>query len=221
MRSAPVVLIADENECSFQFAPEELRAHIRYRSSCDIAKSALAGRFVSYRIEPAAPGATAVIRIGSDSFEAFDGRALSREDIARRSVAYATSIADGIAKAGYPTRADEGAMNKPVVFLILCVLVLYVTMVYGPLAAMLVELFPTRIRYFRRPLPYHVGNGWFGGFLPTFAFAMVAATGDIHYGLWYPIIIALAAFVIGLLAVPETRDRISSRPILKPIPMAA
>jgi hypothetical protein len=111
------------------------------------------------------------------------------------------------AAAGYPDKADPATINKPMVVLILFVLVLYVTMVYGPIAAMLVELFPARIRYSAMSLPYHIGNGWFGGFLPTTAFAMVAATGDIYYGLWYPICIAGATLVIGLFFLPETFRR--------------
>jgi hypothetical protein len=108
---------------------------------------------------------------------------------------------------GYPEKADPAAINKPVVVLILWVLVVYVTMVYGPIAALLVELFPARIRYSAMSLPYHIGNGWFGGFLPTTAFAMVAATGDIYYGLWYPIVVAGATVVIGLFFLPETFRR--------------
>jgi hypothetical protein len=109
--------------------------------------------------------------------------------------------------AGYPERADPAQVNKPLVVLILFILVLYVTMVYGPIAALLVELFPTRIRYTSMSLPYHIGNGWFGGFLPTTAFAMVAATGNIYYGLWYPIVVALLTVVIGLFFLPETFRR--------------
>ena len=98
-------------------------------------------------------------------------------------------------------------MNRPMVVLILTILVIYVTMVYGPIAAMLVELFPTRIRYTGMSLPYHIGNGWFGGFLPPTAFAIVAATGDIYSGLWYPILVALMTVVIGIIFMPETKDR--------------
>jgi hypothetical protein len=112
-----------------------------------------------------------------------------------------------LSAAGYPDKADPAAINKPMVVLILFILVLYVTMVYGPIAALLVELFPARIRYSAMSLPYHIGNGWFGGFLPTTAFAMVAATGDIYYGLWYPIVIAGATLVIGLFFLPETFKR--------------
>ena len=109
--------------------------------------------------------------------------------------------------AGYPAKADPAAIDKPLVVAILFLLALYVTMVYGPIAALLVELFPTRIRYTSMSLPYHIGNGWFGGFLPTLAFAMVAATGDIYYGLWYPIVVALVTLVAGILFLPETFRR--------------
>ena len=109
--------------------------------------------------------------------------------------------------AGYPAKADPAQTDTPLVIAILTVLVIYVTMVYGPIEAALVELFPTRIRYTGMSLPYHIGNGWFGGLLPATSFAMVAGTGDIYYGLWYPIVIAMMTFVIGMLFVPETKDR--------------
>ncbi|HEX9954283.1 MAG TPA: MFS transporter, partial [Allosphingosinicella sp.] len=108
---------------------------------------------------------------------------------------------------GYPDKADPARINKPLVVLYLFILVFYVTMVYGPIAALLVELFPARIRYTSMSLPYHIGNGWFGGFLPTTAFAMVAATGDVYYGLWYPIVVAALTVVIGLFFLPETSRR--------------
>jgi len=115
-------------------------------------------------------------------------------------------IGTGIKAAGYPAKADPAGVNKPMVVLFLFILVLYVTMVYGPIAAMLVEMFPTKIRYTSMSLPYHIGNGWFGGLLPTTAFALVAYKGDIYYGLWYPIVIALITVVIGTLFVKETKD---------------
>ena len=108
--------------------------------------------------------------------------------------------------AAYPAKADPARVNTPMLVALLTVLVLYVTMVYAPIAAMLVEMFPTRIRYTSMSLPYHIGNGWFGGFLPTTSFAIVAATGNIYSGLWYPIVIAAATFVIGMLFVRETKD---------------
>jgi MFS family permease len=207
LKTAPVTVLVDPAECSFQFAPGELKEHIKFRSSCDIAKSVLAGKYVSYRIENAAPGTVASVKIGEQSFPAFNATGMSPEDFKTQSTAFQKSVNDAVTAAGYPAKADPAQMNVPMIILILTILVLYVTMVYGPIAALLVELFPTRIRYSGMSLPYHIGNGWFGGFLPTFAFAMVAATGDIFYGLWYPIIIALGTFVIGILFLPETKDR--------------
>ncbi|HWP16603.1 MAG TPA: MFS transporter, partial [Xanthobacteraceae bacterium] len=122
-------------------------------------------------------------------------------------VIFDAALPDLLAEAGYPAKADPSQINKPFVVAILFILALYVTMVYGPIAALLVELFPTRIRYTGMSLPYHIGNGWFGGFLPPTAFAIVAASGNIFSGLWYPIIVALMTFVIGLLLMPETKDR--------------
>jgi hypothetical protein len=124
---------------------------------------------------------------------------------------YGKRLNEAVGEAGYPARADPAAVNKPLVVAILFLLALYVTMVYGPIAALLVELFPTRIRYTSMSLPYHIGNGWFGGFLPTVAFAMVAATGDIYYGLWYPIAVAVMTVVVGSIFLPETfRRRLTS-----------
>ena len=108
--------------------------------------------------------------------------------------------------AGYPPKADPDKINKPMVVGILFILMIYVTMVYGPIAAMLVELFPTRIRYTSMSLPYHIGNGWFGGLLPSITFAMVAQNGNIYHGLWYPIGVAAMTLVVGLLFVKETKD---------------
>ncbi|MFM8782242.1 MAG: MFS transporter, partial [Gemmatimonadota bacterium] len=111
-----------------------------------------------------------------------------------------------LTEAAYPTKADPERIDTPMVVLILWILVLYVTLVYGPIAAMLVEMFPTRIRYTSMSLPYHIGNGWFGGFLPTTSFAIVAATGDIYSGLWYPVIIATLTLIVGAIFVRETKD---------------
>jgi sugar phosphate permease len=130
---------------------------------------------------------------------------LSKEDASAKDKEFTDALKEIIKGAGYPAKADPTQINKPMVLLLLVLLVLYVTMVYGPIAAMLVEMFPTRIRYTSMSLPYHIGNGWFGGLLPTTAFALVAYKGDIYYGLWYPIIIALATAVIGILFVRETR----------------
>ena len=138
--------------------------------------------------------------------QSYDASKLPKEEAAAKEKAFAKDLADAIKAAGYPSKADPAQMNKGMVLVLLTILVIYVTMVYGPIAAMLVELFPTRIRYTSMSLPYHIGNGWFGGLLPTTSFALVAFKGDIYYGLWYPIVIALITFVIGTLFVKETKD---------------
>jgi hypothetical protein len=146
----------------------------------------------------------AVVRIGSQAISAFEGAALPPAEFAAQSTQFALSLAAGLAAAQYPLSADPERINHGMVLAILTLLVVYVTMVYGPIAAWLVELFPPRIRYTSMSLPYHIGNGWFGGFLPTVSFALVAYTGDIYYGLWYPIGIALMTVVIGGFFLRET-----------------
>ena len=200
-RVSPVVAVADVRECSFQFNPVGTAA---FTSSCDVAKSALARRGIPYSNRRAEAGAAAYIAVGDIHVASFD--ATGDEDGSARA-AFDAALSDALAQAGYPASADPAAINTPMVVLVLFVLVLYVTMVYGPIAAMLVELFPTRIRYTSLSLPYHIGNGWFGGFLPTVAFAIVAASGNIYSGLWYPVIIAAITFVVGMIFGPETKDR--------------
>jgi MFS family permease len=203
--SAPVTVVADPKECSFQFDP--VGKNPFDSTSCDIAKSFLAKASVSYQRQDAPAGTVAVIRSGSNSFTAPDPRVVKGAERKAAIAAYQKQVKGALAAAGYPDKADPAAINKPMVVLILFILVLYVTMVYGPIAALLVELFHARIRYSAMSLPYHIGNGWFGGFLPTTAFAMVAATGDIYYGLWYPIVVAGLTLVLGLLFLPETYKR--------------
>jgi len=135
----------------------------------------------------------------------FRGSELPAAQFAQARTAWESQLGAALAAAGYPAKADSALVNKPLVVAILFVLVFYVTMVYGPIAAALVEMFPTRIRYTSMSLPYHIGNGWFGGFLPTTAFAIVAATGDVYSGLWYPVVVALLTVVVGLLFVPDRR----------------
>jgi predicted MFS family arabinose efflux permease len=201
----PVTVIADPGECSFQFDPVGKNAFDT--KSCDIAKSFLAKAGVSYLRENAPPGTVAQIRSGDTTFTAPDPKVLTGAERKPAIAAFQKQVKAALVAAGYPDKADPATLNKPMVILILFILVLYVTMVYGPIAAMLVELFPARIRYSAMSLPYHIGNGWFGGFLPATAFAMVAATGDIYYGLWYPVVVAAATVVIGLLFLPETFKR--------------
>jgi MFS family permease len=203
--AAPVTVIADPQQCSFQFDPIGKNAFDS--TSCDIAKSFLAKAGVSYQRQDAASGTIAQIRSGTSTLTAPDPRVVTGKERKAAIAAFQKEVKGVLSAAGYPDKADPAAINKPMVVLILFVLVLYVTMVYGPIAALLVELFPARIRYSAMSLPYHIGNGWFGGFLPTTAFAMVAATGDIYYGLWYPIVVAGATLVLGLLFLPETFKR--------------
>ena len=262
--TAPVTLIADQSECSFQFNPT---GTAKFTSSCDVAKQFLAKNSVKNETEEAPVDTDTIIKVGDvaiNSYSAnkvtdadvpaakdaatkavesanvklealkatggsgkeFDGKLKAAEkdvkdatgnlaafDTNPKAAAtkvienqFKTSVSGALKEAGYPAKADPAKVNKPVIIAILTILVIYVTMVYGPIAAMLVEMFPTRIRYTSMSLPYHIGNGWFGGLLPTMAFAIVAQTGNIYNGLWYPIIIAGATFVIGMLFVRETKD---------------
>ncbi len=203
--SSPVTVVADPKECSFQFDP--IGKNKFDSSSCDIAKSFMAKSGVSYARIDAPAGTVAQIRSGGATVTAPDPRVVRGADRKAAIAAFQVDAKAALTTAGYPDKADVAAINKPRVVLILFILVLYVTMVYGPIAALLVELFPARIRYSAMSLPYHIGNGWFGGFLPTTAFAMVAATGDIYYGLWYPIVVAGITVVCGLFLLPETHRR--------------
>jgi MFS family permease len=202
--AAPVTVVADPGECSFQFNPV---GTAKFVTSCDIAKSFLARNAVNYSNEEAPAGTVASIRIGDQTIASFSGVGLPADELKAKSEAFNATMTEAIRAHGYPIKADPEKINTPMVVVLLTILVLFVTMVYGPIAAMLVELFPTRIRYTAMSLPYHIGNGWFGGFLPTTAFAMVAATGNIYYGLWYPIIVAMMTVIIGLFFMPETKDR--------------
>jgi MFS family permease len=191
LASAPVTVVADPSECSFQFNPV---GTAKFTTSCDIAKSALVARSVNYQNQAAPAGTKASVKIGDETIET------GTADFAKK-------LGDAITKHGYPPSADVNEINYVMTVILLTILVIYVTLVYAPIAAWLVELFPTRIRYSGLSLPYHIGNGWFGGFLPATVFAIVAATGNIYSGLWYPIVVAAMSFVIGLIFLPETKDR--------------
>jgi len=217
-QSTPVTVVADPNDCSFQFNPTGTS---KFTNSCDIAKAFLARNSVNYSIENGPPGSAAVIRVGgagSAEFTAYDAAKLSGDAAKSTPASFNKSVGDALAAAGYPTAGNPEIVKVSGFFdifraqpftlvLVLTFLVILVTMVYGPIAAALVELFPTRIRYTGMSLPYHIGNGWFGGLMPATAFAMIAQTGDIYYGLWYPIVIAVMTLVIGALLVPETKNR--------------
>ena len=212
-----VIVQADKDTCSFQFNPTGTS---KFTSSCDIAKAQLARSSVNYSVQEAPKGSMAKIRIGDKEVQAYDLEKLKGDEAKTVPAAFVKSVNDALGAAGYPV---AGVANPEIVkmsgffdifrsqtftlVLILTYLVVLVTMVYGPIAAALVELFPTRIRYTGMSLPYHIGNGWFGGLMPATAFAMIAQSGDIYFGLWYPIVIASGTLVIGLLFVPENKDK--------------
>ena len=201
--NAPAVVVADPATCSFQFDPIGKKV---FTNSCDIATAALAKAGIPYTIQAAPAGSLAQVKIGDTPVAAYEGAGLSKDEGKAKGEAFTGELKKTLTAAGYPEKADPERINKPMVLVILTILVIYVTMVYGPIAAWLVELFPTRIRYTSMSLPYHIGNGWFGGFLPTISFALVAGTGNMYKGLWYPIVIALMTFVIGSLFLRETKD---------------
>lgn len=191
LAQSPVVVTSDPAECSFQFKATGTE---KFTTGCDNIKAALVGLSVNYTNVDAPKGTPASVKIGNDTITAATPN-------------LAAAIGAAVKSHGYPATADPKDINYPMTVLLLTILVIYVTLVYAPIAALLVELFPTRIRYSGMSLPYHIGNGWFGGFLPATVFAIVAATGNIYSGLWYPIAIAAMSFVIGLLFLPETKDR--------------
>ena len=202
-----VVVTADPKDCSFQGSP--IAREIDFRTSCDIAKRFLAQSSVSYENVAGPAGQPATVKIGEKVIAPPVGTVVNSkfdEASVKSIAAFKKDVADTLKAAGYPAKADPAKVDKFKVIMILTYLVLLVTMVYGPIAAMLVEMFPTRIRYTSMSLPYHIGNGWFGGLLPTTAFAIVAATGNMYNGLWYPIIIAGATVVIGGIFIKDTKD---------------
>jgi MFS family permease len=203
--SAPVTIAADPSSCSLQFDPVGKTKFDT--TSCDVAKSFLAKAGVPYANIDAPAGSATTVRVGDVPILVGEPAEFTGEVRALFIKSFETEARAALDVAGYPAKADSAGINKPLVVAILFILALYVTMVYGPIAALLVELFPTRIRYTSMSLPYHIGNGWFGGFLPTVSFAMVAATGNIYFGLWYPIAVALMTLAIGLLFLPETFRR--------------
>ena len=198
-----VVVLADPAECSFQFNPT---GTAKFTSSCDVAKQVLAARSVSYDNEAAPAGAPAVIKVGETTIASYASRGIPADEARAKDAAFKKAVAETLKAEGYPAHADPAKINMVMLVVVLTYLVILVTMVYGPIAAMLVEMFPTRIRYTSMSLPYHIGNGWFGGLLPTMAFAIVAQTGNMYNGLWYPIIIAGVTAVIGTLFIRETKD---------------
>ncbi|CAN5333057.1 MFS transporter [soil metagenome] len=208
-KNVPVSMVVDPAQCSFQGSP--IAREVDFRTSCDIAKRTLAQAAVNYTVVEAPAGTVTSVNLGGTEISSVnagltpDGNSFDA-DSKVKIAAFKKDVSAAVKAAGYPAKADPAKVNKPLVVAILTLLVIYVTMVYGPIAAMLVEMFPTRIRYTSMSLPYHIGNGWFGGLLPTIAFGIVAQTGNIYNGLWYPIVIAAITFVVGMLFVKETKD---------------
>ncbi|WP_424301128.1 MFS transporter [Castellaniella sp.] len=201
-QQAPVYVVSDPNACSLQFNPVGIAS---FTNSCDLLKAFMASHSVHYINQPAPPGSVAYAMVGDQRIDSFEGTGLSRAEFALRESVLQASLREAIRSHGYPAHADPSQINYIMVLLLLFFLVLQVTMVYGPIAAMLVEMFPTRIRYTSMSVPYHIGNGWFGGFLPPVAFATVATTGDMYDGLWYPVIVCAMTLVVGMLFIRETR----------------
>jgi MFS family permease len=208
-----VTIIVDPADCSFQFNPT---GTVKFTKPCDIAKALLARSSVNATTVDAPGGTIAKVRIGDKEYAANDPNFAKDVGAALTAAGYPGANNPSIVKipidpkaglANFAQMFDIFSAQKLTLIAILTILVIYVTMVYGPIAAALVELFPTRIRYSGLSLPYHIGNGWFGGLLPATSFAMVAQTGDIYFGLWYPIVVALMTFIIGSIFVPETYKR--------------
>jgi MFS family permease len=204
LANAPVTVVADPADCHVLFDPVGGRV---FTSSCDVARQALIASSVNFKMESTAPGTVAKVMVGSKSFDSVNGTGMDGKAFATQRAAFTTAVTASVGEAGYPVKgANPAEVNEPLMIAVLTYLAILVTMVYGPIAAALVELFPTRIRYTGMSLPYHIGNGWFGGLLPPIAVALVAATGNIYAGLWYPIAIAAMTFIVGLLFVPETKN---------------
>jgi MFS family permease len=199
--SHPVVVVADPKECSFQFDPV---GGARFTSSCDIAKSILANARIPYSNETAALGTRAQVRIGDAVLTSFNGATLAADEFKTRNAAFKNEVTAKLTEAGYPQTADPAHINYFMVFLLCWLISFFGVMTYGPIAAWLVELFPARIRYTSMSLPYHLGNGWFGGFLPSIAFAVIAYTGNIYSGLWYPVVVCVMTAVVGTFFLRET-----------------
>jgi MFS family permease len=200
----PVVVVSNPADCSLQFDPS---GKARFVSSCDIAKSALANSGIGYSNQAAPPGSLAWVRIGGTIVASVDGRGLPAPALKAATTKLAHDLDAALARAGYPAKADPAQRNAPLMLAVLMVFVIAATALYGPMAAALVELFPTRVRYTALSLPYHLGAGWIGGFQPVASFSIVGATGNIYAGLWYPIVFTAISVVCAIFFLPETRGR--------------
>jgi MFS family permease len=203
-QTAPVIVVADPAACSLQFDPVGEAA---FTSSCDIAKSVVTGLGTGYRNQTADPGTATMVTVGEEAITVPDGTGLTPPALAQLKADFRTRMQAALTAAGYPESADIKAINVPLVGVLVGLLVLFTVIFFASMASMAVELFPTRIRYSAMSLPYHIGSGWFGGFLPAIAFAMVAANGDIYFGLWYPFTIVVIGILVLAFLLPETRNR--------------
>jgi MFS family permease len=200
--SSPVVIVTDPKDCSFQFNPTGTAT---FNSGCDVARRVLSSNSASYATVDAPAGSTAQVKIGTTEIVAPSLKGMPPAQAKALEKEFQASTGKALRAAGYPQKADPEMVNQPMILLLLVVLMTFGAMTLGPIAAILVEMFPTRIRYSAMSLPYHIGNGYFGGLLPTICFALVAQTGNIYFGLWYPVIVAAASFMIGLLFIREPR----------------
>ena len=204
MERAPVVVHANLSSCSVQFDPIGKTV---YASSCDIAKAALSNAGISYDTQALPASGLASVHVGGAVVESVSGVGLSPADLTAGRAEFQARLRTALDAAGYPASADVSQANLPLVFAVMMVFLVAATALYGPQAAALVELFPTRIRYTALSLPYHIGTGWFGGFLPAIAFAIVVATGNIYAGLWFPVIGGAFSLLVMFFFLPETKDR--------------
>ena len=203
IQKSPITVVSDPADCNLIL---NLTGTAKFTTPCDLSRTFLANLGVNYDRVNAPAGSLATVKVGDKTISAYDGKAANVKEEKTR---FEKEVKEALAQAGYPAKADPiptFSFNWWILVGILTLMVIYVTMVYGPIAAMLVELFPTRIRYSSMSLPYHIGNGWFGGFLPAISFSVVAAQGNIYSGLWYPIVIASITFVIGMLFIKDTKD---------------
>jgi MFS family permease len=203
IQKSPVTVVAPAGDCNLIL---NLTGTAKFTTGCDLSRTFLANSGINYDKTEGGDVKVATVKVGDKAIVGYDAKQPNAKDEKPR---FEKEVRDALNAAGYPAKADPietGSKNWWMIIGILTIMVIYVTMVYGPIAAMLVELFPTRIRYTSMSLPYHIGNGWFGGFLPAISFSIVAAQGNIYSGLWYPIIIAVMTFIVGMLFLKETKD---------------
>jgi MFS family permease len=207
--ATPVTVVANPAECSIQFNPVGKTPDGRdpFATSCDVAKSYLTNAGISYDNVAAPVGTKAIIKIGAVALDSVDITALDAKAQKAAKAAFGDQVKTALKAAGYPDKADPAKIDHLKVILLMMVFVVAATALYGPLAAAMVELFPTRIRYTALSVPYHIGTGFFGGFMPATAVAIVATTGNMYSGLWYPVGITAVAIVVALFFMPETRHR--------------